>query len=123
MELVDVLDVSKHDVVLVAETRRDVLGATRHLPQVRLPPHPQNIYFNVSHHIMGWSLAPSLAFDQFTHAVHSSVSRGGCFVLINYLRTYLNTLLEVSHVDPLCLEELRHDVPEHKHRSVKCVPD
>lgn len=87
-------------------------------------PPPPNIYFNVSHHIMGWSLAPSLAFDQFTRAVCSSVSRGGCFVLINYLRTYLNTLLEVSHVDPLCLEELRHDVPEHKHtRSVKRMPD
>lgn len=36
VELVDVLDVSKHDVVLVGETRRDVLRAARHLPQVRL---------------------------------------------------------------------------------------
>ncbi len=36
VELVDVLDVSEHDVVLVGETRRDVLRAARHLPQVRL---------------------------------------------------------------------------------------
>ena len=36
VELVDVLDVSEHDVVLVGETRWDVLGAAGHLPQVRL---------------------------------------------------------------------------------------
>lgn len=43
-------------------------------------------------------------------------------MLINYLRTYLDTLLEVSYIDPLCLEELRHNVPEHKHiTSVKCA--
>lgn len=32
VELVNVLDVSEHDVVLVGETRRDVLRAARHLP-------------------------------------------------------------------------------------------
>lgn len=36
VELVDVLDVSEHDVVLVGEAGRDVFGAARHLPQVRL---------------------------------------------------------------------------------------
>lgn len=36
VKLIDVLNVSKHNVVLVGETSRDVLRATRHFPQVSL---------------------------------------------------------------------------------------
>lgn len=32
---------------------------------------------------------------------------------------YLDALLQVSDVDPFCLEELRHDVPENTHTHLR----
>lgn len=43
MKLVDVLDVSEHDVVLVGESRWDFLRAAGHLPQVRLQQQTESL--------------------------------------------------------------------------------
>lgn len=90
MELVDVLNVSKHSVVTVGKTEWNIFWTACHLPQVRLCQE------------IAWLLAG-------TRRKKYNVDCPG---------TNLYALLQVSDIDSFCLKELCHDVPGKKQMEV-----
>lgn len=106
VELVNVLNVSKNNVVLVGETSRDVLRAARHFPQVSLHQKALPCYRTTLYYSTGFL---QLGQQRAAFVVRSLWS--------NSVVMYLDALLQVSDVNPFCLKELRHDVPENMHRQ------
>lgn len=106
MELIEVLHVSKDDVLLVDDSWRNLLNSTGHFPQIGLQREKEEMGDTPKFFIR--VLKHSLCEKLLHNSGMKRVNIGGLWSW-----TYVHALPQVSHVSFFCLNQLCHYEPRH----------